>query len=149
MWTSKRQAKKKTSSLRTAIFFILSFIASIFLMKLLLFYPLQSFLIRKTLVNPIPSPKIENKKISKVSISKIDEIKNLLSKTKIEISSVSASDSGFLVELRQGGRVIFSGNKPLSSQVSSLQLILSRLTIEGKGIVTLDLRFDRPILVAR
>ena len=59
---------------------------------------------------------------------------------------ISASDSSYLVDLRDGGQAIISKKKDIQEQINSLQLMLNRLTIEGKRIKTVDFRFDRPIL---
>jgi len=50
------------------------------------------------------------------------------------------------VELRDGGELILSSKKDLENQLSSLQLILSRLTIEGKKLKKLDFRYDNPVV---
>ncbi|MBM3205281.1 cell division protein FtsQ [Candidatus Shapirobacteria bacterium] len=43
--------------------------------------------------------------------------------------------------------VLLNGEKDLSSQLDSLQLILSRSKIEGKQIKKIDLRFDKPVIL--
>lgn len=76
-----------------------------------------------------------------------NELRNLLNTHKISFASVSiASDSSFLVFLSKDEIAILSSKKPLSEQVSSLQRILMRLTIEGKSFQRLDLRFDKPVV---
>lgn len=76
-----------------------------------------------------------------------NELRNLLNTHKISFASVSiASDSSFLVFLSKDEIAILSSKKLLSEQVSSLQRILMRLTIEGKSFQRLDLRFDKPVV---
>ena len=71
-----------------------------------------------------------------------------LSKFNIPYDEIKiASDSSYLIVLKDGGKVNLSNTKNIQSQISSLQLILSRLTIEGKRFKNLDLRFDKPIIV--
>ena len=70
-----------------------------------------------------------------------------LEKSKIGFSKVIVNkDDSITANLKNGGSVIFSSKKDLESQITSLQLILSRLTIEGKKLKTLDFRFDNPVV---
>lgn len=74
-------------------------------------------------------------------------LQSLLYKNNVPFSDIKvASDSSYLITLKDGSEVNFSSKKDVSSQISSLQLILSRLTIEGKKFKRLDLRFDKPII---
>jgi len=50
------------------------------------------------------------------------------------------------VWLKDGEEVVFSLKKEIQVQVDSLQFILSRSKIEGKGIKKIDLRFDKPVV---
>ena len=59
---------------------------------------------------------------------------------------VNDSDGSFAVTLQDGGEVILSSKKDIGSQLTSLQLVLSRLTIEGKKLKRLDFRFDNPVV---
>lgn len=91
--------------------------------------------------NPFISPIAKNFK------SQNADVKSLLEKEKINISSFSiATDSSYMVQLEDGGAVILAPDKDLLIQVRSLQIILSRLTIEGKRFKTLDFRFDKPVV---
>lgn len=74
-------------------------------------------------------------------------IEDDLEKSKIGFSKVIVNkDDSITANLKNGGSVIFSSKKDLESQITSLQLILSRLTIEGKKLKTLDFRFDNPVV---
>lgn len=75
------------------------------------------------------------------------DIKSLLKKEKIQFLAVSvASDSSYLVYLQGGAEAIISPKKNLLEQVRSLQIVLSRLTIEGKRFKSLDFRFEKPVI---
>ncbi len=77
-----------------------------------------------------------------------NQLIDLLHKNTIPYTSISSyGDGSLLVKLENGEEVLLSSKKSLETQVSSLQLILSRLTIEGKRIAKLDLRFDNPVIV--
>ncbi len=74
-------------------------------------------------------------------------IEEQLKKDGISYSNVIASSDGsFVAKLVNGGEVILSSKKDIKSQLSSLQLIVSRLTIEGKRLRILDFRFDKPVV---
>jgi len=71
----------------------------------------------------------------------------LLKNAKINISNFEvATDSSYMVSLVDNGTVIFNPLENLDLQVRSLQIILSRLTIEGKRFKSLDFRFDKPVV---
>jgi len=85
--------------------------------------------------------------LAKVNQSKVASLESELDKKKIAFFSAGLnSDGSYTVELNEGGEVILSAQKDLDSQLSSLQLILSRLTIEGKKLKKLDFRFDNPVV---
>lgn len=93
---------------------------------------------RPTFISPLPKGGLTNSSSS-------ESIETLLGKSDISFSEVkSSTDSSVLVKLTNGGTVLFSSKKSFKEQVSSLQPILSRLTIEGKRFKNLDLRFDKP-----
>lgn len=82
--------------------------------------------------------------------SDINTIKSLLSEKHVGFSFVSPIDSSsYLITLSAGEEVIITTKKPFIDQVSSLQLVLSRLTIEGKRVSRIDFRFDTPVLTER
>lgn len=85
--------------------------------------------------------------VSKKKLYSEEDLKRMLRDKNIQFAKVSYGDDlSFYIDLRDGGQAIFSFNKGLESQISSLQLILSRLTIEGKRLKKLDFRFDKPVI---
>lgn len=138
MWTSKR-VRKGNSSFKKKLFVF--FLSIMFFLSLFAAYHYVS--ISKHIISPLP----QNKAMYHNST---EELKVLLKKNNISFSSVIASsDSAYLLIGPQGEEIVFSSKKNLGFQVSSLQLILSRLTIEGKGFKRLDLRFDKPVIVLK
>lgn len=132
----KRRLKKERSKYRIKTLFILLLFLLLSLVIIEYLYLNFSFG-RTSFISPI----------AKINQSKIALLENALEKQKIAFTSTSLnSDSSFTVELTEGGEVILSSKKDLDSQLSSLQLILSRLTIEGKKLKKLDFRFDNPIV---
>jgi hypothetical protein len=85
--------------------------------------------------------------LASIKTSKLVNFESQLTKQKISFTSVIASSDGsFIVNFVDGGEVILSSKKDIGSQLSSLQLILSSLTIEGKRLRILDFRFDNPVV---
>lgn len=78
---------------------------------------------------------------------KIDLIREELMKQEIEITSIHPDGDLFTIELENGAEVVLSAKKDLNSQISSLQFILQRLTMEGRRFSRLDLSFDKPVIV--
>lgn len=132
----KRRLKKEKSKYRIKILFLS--LIFLFLAILLIEYLYLNFSFgRTTFISPI----------AKVNQSKVAIVEKALDNKKIPFLSANFnSDNSFTVELKDGGEVILSSDKDLGSQLSSLQLILSRLTIEGKKLKKLDFRFVNPVV---
>ena len=80
----------------------------------------------------------------------LSQLENLLVQKKIAYSKISqASDSAYIIQLDTGEEIVVTFKKDINEQISSLQFILSRLTMEGKQFVRLDLRFDKPVIVSK
>lgn len=77
----------------------------------------------------------------------VREIKSLLKEKSISYSTVENTDSLYIIELENGSEVTLSAKKDIIMQISSLQFILARLTMEGRQFRKLDLQFDKPIIV--
>lgn len=113
-------------------------ITFLFLLLVLTSMTLYYWLGRPTFISPLPKSSLSDSSSS-------ESIETLLGKSNIAFSEIkSSTDSSVLVTLVNGGVVLFSSKKSFKEQVSSLQPILSRLTIEGKRFKNLDLRFDKP-----
>lgn len=69
-----------------------------------------------------------------------------LKKHHIEYSKIDYKDGIYTIILKDGESVILPGNKNIEKEVSSLQLILTRLKIEGKGFKNLDFRYNNPVI---
>lgn len=79
-----------------------------------------------------------------------DAVKRSLTKYAIAYDRIqSSSDSAILVTLKSGEEVVMSKTRNLDEQISSLQLILFRLTMEGKRVSQFDLRYDKPVIKFR
>lgn len=83
--------------------------------------------------------------IGKAGMDSVSVEKKLKEKN-ISYSQVVLSDDSFLIDITNNGQVRLSQNKDIDKQVSSLQRILSQLTIEGKSFRIIDFRFFEPII---
>ncbi|MBI3985179.1 MAG: hypothetical protein HY344_04595 [Candidatus Levybacteria bacterium] len=85
--------------------------------------------------------------LSQTKESLLARVEEELEKQNISFGKVTSNSDGSLtVKLRDDSEIIFSSKKNVSSQITSLQLMLSRLTIEGKKLKSLDFRFDNPVV---
>ncbi len=131
----RRINKRKKNKLK---FFFTALLFLVVVVYVVLFFYELSFLKTPTVISPL----------GKKNIYRAENIESLLYKEDIPFSSVQiASDSSILVNLAEDGQVIISSKKDIATQISSLQLMLKRLTIEGKRLKSLDFRFDKPIIV--
>lgn len=138
MFARKRKLKKEGRywNLKNAIVLLLLAIGvSLFCSFIYIYFFLNS----SFYINPL----LPNKFYSSQTVE------DKLNEKKIEFKRVS-QESGFVrVILKDDSEVIFSSKKDIGTQVSSLQLTLGRLTIEGKKLKTLDFRFDNPVISFR
>lgn len=92
-----------------------------------------------------------NKPISPLALNRYSNsirLEEELRKANIQYQKTKINDdSSLLVVLSGKEEVIFSSKKQLSTQIASLQLIIKRLTIEGKRFKSLDFRYDKPLIV--
>lgn len=131
--TVTKKEKKKATRKRLGLLLIL---VGLFFVTFTLVY--KAFLEKP---RPIISP------LSKNQISSTKMVEDKLHENKIEYTSFSTQkDLTYLLKLKGGGEVILNPSRDIDEQLSSLQLILSQLKIEGKTLKRLDFRFDAPII---
>lgn len=118
---------------------LLLFVVLIFLLVFGLFF-LSNFIISKQNIFLSPLALVKN--------SKDTNVEDLLNKSNMQFVKVEQGpqNTDVIVHLKDQGIVYLDLKKNPASQISSLQVILSRLTIEGKKFKKLDLRFDKPII---
>ena len=97
------------------------------------------------IVSPIAG--IQSHASRSVDDEQVKLIRKALQEKSISYQDIETKDSFYIVKLENGGKVTISAKKDIIVQISSLQFILSRLTMEGRQFRTLDLQFDKPIIV--
>lgn len=133
--------KKKKNRKLFWLFFLIVFSISF----LFLFVIYINFFYNGQIISPIPKITV-NQKNNKETTNKLQEA---LTKNKIEFDLLSRTDQFLVIRLKDGAEIIFSNSKNTNEQISSLQLMLSRFTIEGKRIEKLDFRYDNPVVSFR
>lgn len=88
-----------------------------------------------------------------LSLSQEDQqvrlLKEKLNAKKIAYKEIQVSkNETYIITFEDKGIAIVTFQKNIDEQLSSLQLIMNRLTMEGKRFSRLDLRFDKPVVVA-
>lgn len=91
--------------------------------------------------DPIISPLSKNQTSTVIGIEKSLKSKNIEYK-KVEL----APDLNYVITLSGNEAVTIASKKDIEHQLSSLQLIISQLKIEGKAFKSLDFRFEKPII---
>jgi uncharacterized ion transporter superfamily protein YfcC len=136
MLQKKRKLKKeKTKQRLKHAFVILVFL--LMLLTCLVYLNTHFSFGRKTYLSPLAERKL-------IFSNSLEEE---LNKADIKFKTISSnSDGSQMITLEDGGLIILTSKKDILFQISSLQLILSRLTIEGKKLKTLDFRFDNPVV---
>ncbi|HZE87079.1 MAG TPA: hypothetical protein VE090_02615 [Methylomirabilota bacterium] len=141
MLTNKRKLKnrKKTIKRITGIIIVIVLIGGItgyvFITK---------FLHKSQYISPI-AHKIAT--LNSAESKNMLVLKDSLDEKQIAYKSIVASGTSYKIIFRDNSEVIVSSQKNIRLQISSLQYITSRLTMEGRRFSRLDLSFDKPIIV--
>jgi hypothetical protein len=85
--------------------------------------------------------------LSKNQITSTSRMEKLLKEKKIEYESLETTrDLYYIIKLDKNREVIIDPQKNITEQISSLQLILRQLKIDGKAFKRLDFRYQKPII---
>ncbi len=143
-----RDYKKRKKAIFYRRFLIFLAVFSCFIIVAEIFYLVQRLQAPRFL-SPVPITNVYKKVLAAMNISSpTNELTELLKKNNITVTSFSSyGNDAFLLKLESGEEAVLSSKKSLVMQVSSLHLILSRLTIEGKRVARVDLRFNNPVIV--
>lgn len=75
------------------------------------------------------------------------QVETVLQKKNVVFSSVVVQGNTIDVLLSDGSHAILSTEKDIPNQIDSLQYTIDHLTIEGKHISRVDVRFARPVVI--
>lgn len=145
----KPQKRRHTYKRKKLLVFFLSCSLVIFC-GLCVFYLYIFHFSPTQLVRPIPAFSSVKGISTRTQTAAIVEVRRLCKEENIPITDITER-ADLTIEINQSGgeKILFSTTKPIEEQISSLQLVLTRLTIEGKRFESLDFRFDTPVVVFR
>lgn len=138
----KRKLKNYVyTTIRYFVFAIILFCISLGVLALF-------FTPRQTIISPVSYAFSQFvKHFNNTDEAVIIKVKEALQKNHLSYTSISVDNEDVIIALENGEEVILSKTKDIDVQIASLQLTISHLTIEGKHISRIDLRFDRPVVV--
>lgn len=138
----KRTLKRKV---KKAIIYFFIFLFSLFVI-LILYFSGKNFIYLFHLINSNNNDQSIIRPIGNIVIK--SDIEKKLSEKNIIADSVmeSATSGAIIAKIKDGPEVFFSKSKDVDWQINSLQLIITKLNIENKKAILLDLRFDQPIV---
>ena len=148
MW-KKKPIKERNKPFVKRIFFPVAILVAWIALGVFSYQLVERVFLQKQLfVSPVPISFSKTQLFSDgSSFLTTKAIETLLKKNDIAFESVYyMQDQTYVVVLPEGGEVVLSANKSFEEQISSLQLISSRLTIEGKRFSRLDFRFNKPVI---
>jgi hypothetical protein len=104
------------------------------------------FFVPDALVLPIPNAFQGKRPV--LDDSSVTHLRKLLGKYNISYEQIyTMKEGGYLIKLKPEGEVLLAQNDTLEQNISSLQLVLARITMEGKQFSRLDFRFEKPVIV--
>lgn len=129
--------------------FLLSLISlvSVLVVSGVAYYIIEVKLKRPLYISPLPTLQFVQ---ADQTDRRFEELQKELKKNQIDYIAIKKEkDASYTVTLQNGGKVTFSSQKNILIQITSLQYILSHLTMEGRQFSRLDLRFEKPVIVVR
>ena len=128
---TKKQNKKERRTKLIIVFLILIFT----LISLVLLYKIIFF--KKPLfISPV----------SNIGFQKNSDLEVKLKRANIVYKNLKISGNIYEFDVADEGQVYMTSSKSIDDQISSLQLILKRIKIEGKVFKSLDFRYDTPVI---
>ncbi len=144
----KKPVKNRKIETRNKKIFIVSCVLGLILISASLVVSVYIFLRKAPYLSPSAKMVItqSNNKVSSMLDAQA-EIENLLNQNKINYASIDKiDDATYIITIDGDEKVIVDPQTNLAMQIASLQLITSRLTMEGKRFSRLDLRDEKPVI---
>ena len=142
---NKLHKRKLRRIIRIIIFLLFIFLVTICILFLC---SITIFKKQQVILTPVGSVKnVAQEDNQKMSPQVSDTMQKLFDQYHLSVDSINTgTDSAMHILFKGGQEIIFSENKAIETQIASLQLIMNRLTIEGKQFNRIDLRFDNPVI---
>lgn len=134
------QKRKTRNFLRKVTLFL-----GIFLGTFVICWGVYTFFLspKSTTVIPITKSDVKIAGFSKGTGEDIDTVKAFCAHQDISCSSINQTSDSIVITESNGSQIFLATNKDILRQLSSLQLTLNQLTIEGKQFKTLNFRFEK------
>jgi len=143
MWSRKRVPKKERKQYAKKRILFVSLICAV---VALLLGGVGFFVLSREPVFISPLPFLHSIGIANDDMRPV--IEKFLKTNNISYSEINQTGGGTYEILDTPTKKIYiSSEKDVMKQLSSLQRIVSRLTMEGKKYTRLDLRYDKPVIV--
>lgn len=141
---NKLHKRKLRRIIKVFIFLFFIFLATICILFLC---SVTIFKKKQIVLTPIGSVKNVQTDNQKMSPEVSDTMQKLFDQFHLSVESINTgTDSATHILFSSGQEIVLSENKAMETQLASLQLIMNRLTIEGKQFNRIDLRFDNPVI---
>lgn len=145
MWSKKRLLKEEKKK-RSRKFYLLSVISSGLIGIVLMVVGILLIMNEPLFTSPLPMLMSWGSENVKEDVQK--SIEKILKEKSIEYTVVKKESADrYSIQLQDNGLVFINPEKGVTGQLSSLQVVLQRLTMEGKKFKRLDLTYDRPVIV--
>lgn len=149
MWRTRRQTKKHKTKNRPKAFLQAVFLAAGVVAVIFVVLSVISLTRQTPLVIPVSITQSVKGVRAIFAGGDVGEVERLLKEKNVSFLFVTPSkEGGYIVTLPENAEVVM-GKENIPEQIASLQLITTRLTMEGKRFSRLDLRFDRPVIVLK
>lgn len=140
----KPKIKSKRNNKRRLIAFYSIIIGSSVLFGVGIVFVLYLIQQQPAIVSPLTSVKAH---ATDQDDEQVKTIKKALRDKTISFKAVASRDAQYVITMENDEEVILSAKKDIYLQISSLHFILARLTMEGRQFRSLDLQFDKPIII--
>ncbi len=146
MQKKKELPRKRKRFIKKIMFFTVVLLSTLLLSAGGSYY---YFVLRTQKPHAVLAQQTVNPAQSEASIKFYNHLQEGLQKDQIQYTSLTSENDTYIITLQNGGKVTFSSQKDIMTQIASLQYILSHLTMEGRQFSSLDLRFDQPVIVIK
>ncbi len=145
MWSRRRVLKRDQKDLQKKQILLLSLVSgAIGILCIIIGYFVLVH--EPTFISPLPF--LRSLGLAGDQDTTTSQIKSYLKDHSIDYKDVKASGTTtYVITTNEGGTAFLTKNKDIALQLSSLQRIVSRLTMEDKKFSRLDLRYDKPVIV--
>lgn len=135
----KRNFIKKIINFKTVILALISILLLINFFNIVKY---KNNPVSATLINPVAGVNSDPAALDEIKA----KLQSELAKRSVVYEKIISFNNYYIIILSGKKEVYITPNKDLAEQITSLQFILNRLTMEGRSFRKLDLRFTKPVI---